>query len=337
MFAEKYYLFMKRAMKNSKSGGRIAVGRRREVRNNALETIKSVMDNERYAVKFFFGEMYPKMKSLSDSYNHQYGLELTPEDVAGMAFLSCWENNWAKLRTFKGDTTAHAWVGLLASQSAYRQLVEEKYIDISAGGSKTGDFRLTIRSIEDQWIRQSIVDMVDIPDQHKALEIYYVRKDDADVLAREFGDDDKAREILKSAEQTLIKRLLSTENPYAEIALSTRSAGSPETQFQVWHDRVDEADVSENHRALRETLSNLYGCEDWDSNVVRFINGVVDNMGWSEVQKAVWRERFFNETPSKELAKRFKVRNTWIDNTYSRLNKQFRKEVRRWWTLHDCG
>ncbi len=56
-----------------------------------------------------------------------------------------------------------------------------------------------------------------------------------------------------------------------------------------------------------------------------------EEMDWNDVQKEVWRERFFNETPSKVLAIRFHVRNTWIDNTYSRLNKQFRIAVKTWW------
>ena len=137
--------------------------------------------------------------------------------------------------------------------------------------------------------------------------------------------------ILKIAEKTLIEQLLNTENPYAEMALSSKKIINPEMPFQSWHDRIDEGDVCDNLQLLRDLLTRLYNNEDWDSNAERFINSIVDEMDWNDVQKEVWRERFFNDTPSKVLAIRFHVRNTWIDNTYSRLNKQFRIAVKTWW------
>lgn len=299
------------------------------VRNEALAVINNIIANERVAAHFFFVEMYPKMSALADSYNRSFGLDLVPEDVCRAAYLSCWENDWAKLRAFKGETTPHAWIARIASQATYQFLVDEKYID-GVGKTKTNDYRLTVRGIEEEWLRQAIVDLVFIPEQHEALELYYVKKQDEAAFAKIFGSVDKGKEILKVAEKTLIEQLLNTENPYAEMALSSKKNINPEIQWQTWHDRIDEGDVCDNLQVLRDLLTRLYNNEDWDSNAERFINSVVDEMDWNDVQKEVWRERFFNETPSKVLALRFHVRNTWIDNTYSRLNKQFRIAVKTW-------
>ena len=274
--------------------------------------------------------MLPKMKALADSYNRSFGLDLIPEDVCRAAYLSCWENDWAKLRAYKGDTTPHAWVARIASQATYQFLVDEKYID-GVGNTRTNDFRLTVRSISDEYLRQAIVDLVYIPDQHKALEMFYVKKIDEEAFAKAFGSAEQGTMILKIAEKTLIEQLLNTENPYAEMALSSKKIINPEMPFQSWHDRIDEGDVCDNLQLLRDLLTRLYNNEDWDSNAERFINSIVDEMDWNDVQKEVWRERFFNDTPSKVLAIRFHVRNTWIDNTYSRLNKQFRIAVKTWW------
>lgn len=301
-----------------------------DVRKDALVKRDNIIAEERVATEFFFNEMLPKMAALADSYNRAYGLDLTPEDVCTVTYLSCWEDDWAKLEAFKGETTIHAWVAKIASQATYQFLVEEKYID-GIGNTKTNDYRLTVRGIEDGGLRQAIVDMVFIPEQHKALEMYYVKKYDETVLAEAFGNVEKAKSILKTAEKTLIEQLLNTENPYAEMALSSKKIINPEMPFQSWHDRIDEGDVCDNLQVLRDLLTRLYNNEDWDSNAERFINSVVDEMDWNDVQKEVWRERFFNETPSKVLAIRFHVRNTWIDNTYSRLNKQFRIAVKTWW------
>lgn len=324
---------MKRANENSKKVRR-TIGNGADAKavrtDNALEMVTLIMSNERVAEEFFFKTMLPKMAALADSYNRSFGLDIIAEDVAQATYLSCWEDNWAKLRAFKGDTTPHSWVAKIASQATYKMLVDEKYI-ADVAGTKTNDYRLTVRSIENDQLRQAIVDLVYVPEQHKALELFYVDKMSDKEFYKAFGNAEKAKETLKIAEKTLIEQLLNTENPYAEMALSSKKIINPEMPFQSWHDRIDEGDVCDNLQVLRDLLTRLYNNEDWDSNAERFINSVVDEMDWNDVQKEVWRERFFNETPSKVLAIRFHVRNTWIDNTYSRLNKQFRIAVKTWW------
>lgn len=321
---------MTRADNKSKMKGYDGVADKGDVRKDALVKRDNIIAEERVATEFFFDEMLPKMAALADSYNRAYGLGLTPEDVCTITYLSCWEDNWAKLVAFKGETTIHAWVSKIASQATYRFLVEEKYVD-GVGNTKTNDYRLTVRGIEDESLRQSIVDLVFIPEQHKALEMFYVKKIDEEAFAKTFGSAEKGTVILKIAEKTLIEQLLNTENPYAEMALSSKKIINPEIQWQTWYDRIDEGDVSENHQAFRELLCQLYHCEDWDDNVRTLVESVITTLEWDDVQTEVWRQRFFYDTPSKELAERFHVRNTWIDNTYSRLNKQFRIAVKTWW------
>lgn len=321
---------MKRAKTDPKEACPAAGAEAREVRVDALMLRDRIITHDRAAEEFFFVEMLPKMAALADSYNRTFGLNILAEDVANATYLSCWEDDWAKLRAFKGNTTPHAWVAKIASQATYQFLVEERYID-SVGNTKTSDYRLTVRGIKNTALRQAIVDLVFIPEQHEALEMYYVKKIDETAFAKTFGTIEKGKEILKIAEKTLIEQLLNTENPYAEIALSSKKIINPEIQWQTWHDRIDEGNVSENHQALRELLYQLYHCEDWDENVRTLVESVITTLGWDDVHTEVWRQRFFYDTPSKELAERFNVRSTWIDNTYSRLNKQFRIAVKTWW------
>lgn len=322
---------MKHAKDNSKKGRTIAKGAdAKAVRiENALELVNNIMADQRVAEEFFFKTMLPKMAALADSYNRSFGLDIIAEDVANATYLSCWEDNWAKLRAFKGDTTPHAWVAKIAAQATYQFLVEERYID-GVGNTKTNDYRLTVRSIENEQLRQAIVDLVFVPDQHKALELFYVDKMPDKEFFKAFDNEEKAKETLRIAEQTLIEQLLNTENPYAEMALSSKKAINPEVQFQNWHDRIDEGDISENHQAFRDLLTRLFQCEDWDENVNTLINTIVISLEWTEVQEDVWRQRFIYETPSKELAEKYHVRNTWVDNVFSRLNKQFRIAIKTW-------
>lgn len=327
---------MKHAKDNSKNGRTIAKGAdAKAVRaGSALELVNNIMANQRVAEEFFFKTMLPKMAALADSYNRSFGLDILAEDVANATYLACWEDNWAKLRAFKGDTTPHAWVAKIASQATYQFLVEERYID-GVGNTKTNDYRLTVRSIENDHLRQAIVDLVFVPDQHRALELFYVDKLPDKEFFKAFDSEEKAKETLKEAEKTLIEQLLNTENPYAEMALSFKRSINTEVQFQKWHDRIDEGDVSENHQAFRDLLTRLFKCEDWDENVNTLINTIITSLEWTEIQEDVWRQRFISETPSKELAEKYHVRYTWVDNVFSRLNKQFRIAIKTWWNKYN--
>jgi DNA-directed RNA polymerase specialized sigma24 family protein len=296
----------------------------------ALKKAQTIIGNAKAAERFFYVEMRPKMSAIAAGYNSSFNVDITAEDVATATYISCWEDNWAKLRSFKGDTTIHAWVAKIASQATYQMLVEERFID-GVGKTKTNDYRLTIRSIEDKLLRKEIVGMVYVPEMHKALELYYVDKVTDKELAKAFSNAEEAKKWLNAGEKTLIEQLLNTENPFAEMALSLKKAVNPELQWQPWHDRIDDDGISDNQRDFRDILTRIYGVEDWDSNVYTFVRSFINGLGWDEREIDVWTERFFNNTPSIELAEKHHVRNTWIDNTYSRLNKKFKIAIKAWW------
>jgi len=326
---------MARAKKQNpeKNSGRMAA--QMTVRDNALAKVNNIIENAKAAECFFFVEMAPKMSAIAAGYNASFNVDITAEDVSTAAYISCWEDGWAKLKAFKGDTSVHAWVARIASQATYRMLVEERFID-GVGKTKTNDYRLTIRSIEEKFIRKEIVGLVYVPEMHKALELYYVDKVTDKELADAFSNADEAKKWLDAGEKTLIEQLLNTENPYAEMALSLKKAVNLEMQWQSWYDKIDDDGVSDNHRDLRDILTHISGVEDWDSNVSTFVKSFINGLDWDDREIDVWSERFFNNTPSLELAEKYHVRNTWIDNTYSRLNKKFRIAIRSWWRQNNC-
>ncbi len=305
------------------------------VRDNARAKVQTIIENHNAAKTFFYEEMNPKMSAIAAGYNKGFNVGITADYVATATYISCWDDNWAKLRSFKGDTSIYTWVGKIASQATYQRLVEEHYID-GVGKTKTNDYRLTVRSIEDELIRKEIVGMVYVPEMHKALDLYYVKKVNDKELAKAFSNAEEAKKWLNAGEKTLIEQLLNTENPFAEMALSLKKAVNPEIQWQPWHDRIDDDGVTDNHRDLRDILARIYGVEDWDSNVSTFVGSFINGLGWDEREIDVWTERFFNNTPSLELAEKHHVRNTWIDNTYSRLNKRFKIAIQAWWHKNNC-
>lgn len=321
---------MARAKKQNPEKNSDKMAAQKTVRDNALAKVVNIIENAKAAANFFYEEMAPKMSAIASGYNTSFNVDITAEDVATATYLSCWEDNWAKLRAFQGETTIYAWVAKIASQATYQMLVEERFID-GVGKTKTNDYRLTIRSIEDKLLRKEIVGLVYVPKMHKALELYYVDKVTDKELAKAFNNAEEAKKWLNAGEKTLIEQLLNTENPFAKMALSLKKAVNPELQWQPWHDRIDDDGVSDNHRDLRDILTRISGVEDWDSNVSTFVRSFINGLGWDEREIDVWTERFFNNTPSLELAEKHHVRNTWIDNTYSRLNKRFKIAIKAWW------
>ncbi|MDE5795925.1 MAG: hypothetical protein K2H75_02330, partial [Muribaculaceae bacterium] len=98
--------------------------------------------------------------------------------------------------------------------------------------------------------------------------------------------------------------------------------------------RIDDDEVTESCQLLRELLSPSPEQTDWDENAHNFIIAIITQLKWCDRDRDLWCERFFNNTPSARLAERYAVRNTWIDNRYSMLNRQFRIAVRTWWNLN---
>ncbi len=160
---------MARAKKQNpeKNSGKMTA--QKTVRDNALAKIQNIIEDTKAAEYFFYVEMAPKMSAIAAVYNSSFNVDITAEDVSTATYLSCWEDDWAKLKAFHGETTLHTWVAKIASQATYQMLVEERFID-GVGKTKTNDYRLTIRSIEDEFIRKEIVGMVYVLEMHKALE-----------------------------------------------------------------------------------------------------------------------------------------------------------------------
>ena len=320
--------------KKSRATRHDATGMNHMTGDTALNLVDSIISDVHVADEFFFKTMLPKMEALADNYKRSFGLDIKAEDIAAATYISCREDNWAKLQSYKGLASPYSWVAKIALQATYQRLVDERYLNLTPN-TKSTDYRLTLRGIDNVDLRQTIIDLLPAGDEHQALQLYYVEKMPDKYFFTAYGREEKAKEILKKAEKALVKHLLSTENPFAEIALSSKKAINPEVTFQSWHDRIDEGDLSENHYDFRHLLTRLFKCEDWDANVNTLINIIIKSLHWTELQEDVWRQRFIYETPSKVLAHKYHVHNSWVDNVFSRLNRQFRIAIRTWWEKYN--
>lgn len=324
---------MKQARKKAPTVGK-AGSKESEVRNGvnkeAILQRDKVMSDNAYAWQFFCVLMRDKVSGLIRQYSKTYKVNIDVDAFCTMLFRICWDKEWQRLRTFSGRTTLYDWVLNIASQNIYDWLVDEKYIKPSKG-KDASDYRLTILSIRDEAVRQDIIDMVSQPDAHKLLTLEYVQKISKENMARIYGGADKYKAKLNKAETMLKTRLLNTENPYCEMAMSLKVKVYPEVEWDTCYDSVDDGDWNELFCEFRECLRDIYHNEDWDMNVESLVETILGQMGWSERQKDVWYERFMNKTPSLELAERWDVTVGWVDNAFMHLNRSFQNAVRMWW------
>lgn len=125
---------MKTATALSKGAASEASRRKEE----ALTKARGIIGSHREAERFFFHEMLPSMAKIASDFNKNYSLKLKPDYVSHIAYVACFENDWKKLRGFRGDTTIHSWVTTLAKQALDANLHEEGFIR-----NKTGKYSAT--------------------------------------------------------------------------------------------------------------------------------------------------------------------------------------------------
>ena len=65
----------------------------------------------------------------------------------------------------------------------------------------------------------------------------------------------------------------------------------------------------------------------------KFVFDHAMQMKWSTEKETVWVARYFDNVSSKELAKQLGRRPSWVDNVYSRCNKELANSIRTWWKL----
>ena len=291
------------------------------------------MTDPRFAAYFFYEEMKPACKSLAARYSTTFGTDITAEEVSAIAYQACWENEWSRLKPFKGNTTIHAWVAQIALQSLHTFLVRNKLINPS-GLAKADNYRLCLENIEDEAVRRDIIGLIHMPEMHKALTLVYVDMIPAGELAPHFdGDGEAASRWLKVAETTLIEKLLQDDSRYGEIALINKTVESREIPLESWHDRMDD-DGNEALDELREYITSVVGTDSLEMGLSRFLHEFVRSkyLNWNERDCGIWISRFISQTSSAELSEEYGVKPSWIDMRYMHLSRKFAKAIRKWWS-----
>jgi hypothetical protein len=205
------------------------------------------------------------------------------------------------------------------------------YIKISRARTP-GNTRLTLKKMTPEYCHMVIDDMVKIgPMRDMLLAVYVDRLDQKSIMERFNMDDEMYKLTLRASEKTLKTALLNTEHPYGDVLVDKGARKIMlSSDFLTIIGQTNAAYSDDS--PLREVLGVTPDDAEFESKVIDFLYNFTNNLGWSEEDKFVWQNRYIKNIKPDELAESLPKRSRpWIDTRYSRLNRKFKKAIRKWW------
>lgn len=289
----------------------------------ALEIMSSPKESE----KFFFGALRPFAEGLAKEYSGN-NYDINASDICAIIYLALWENNWSKLRAYKGECSMNQWAQKIGKQAVIQRLIEEHQMK-APKPTKPSDFRLKILSIAERETRSSIVEMADDPELIPVLRLYYVEKAPKADFEDYCGGPENARKLLKRAQNHLKERLLYTENPF-DFALVAEDAEDPEIAWSDGFDREGE-DNQENLRTLALIIGYSIDDPDHEVRFEEFLREfIVRNAKWNATERHVWFERFVHDADPVILGEEIGHTRGYVDNLFSKCHREFKTLIRKW-------
>ena len=305
-----------------------------------------IVKYEWFAYEFFFKTLTPMMKGFVNKIKNGYGAEVSCHDVTTIAYTEIYNGGrWTRMNSYKGRCSIFSWVALAASQVITPRLIDEGIISLCSKRT-TKNTSLTLKSMKNKDERQLLIDLVAPSQWHNALTCVYVKDMSMGEAMRELGMTANVfRNTLSVAKKLLKEQLIAKES----ILLRRENGKVVNLVSLALHDTSivtesldDEGcDLDRIHNVLddderdfrKDVLNIIYPGEPTKMQWHKFVFDHAMQMKWSTEKETVWVARYFDNVSSKELAKQLGRRPSWVDNVYSRCNKELANSIRTWWKL----
>lgn len=314
-------------------------------KEESLAVRDAIMKYEEVASEFFFKTISPMIWGFMTSLGYSYGKELQFKDLATMVYSGIYDNGrWSRIRGYEGEGSFFVWMSRVGAQALVPQLVE--YGVIAPPRRRTpANTSLTLRSMAHKEERQLVVELVKVPQLRKLLMCIYVARMTVAETRRKLG---MSEEVFKKsfllAQKILKEQLIDCGYYYYErpnggkvvnlvsLALSDKVKWIDSDSIEAMYEDVKvKCDDDGGRIFLKERLETLYPGLPAKAQWNHFVIDFASKMAWSEEDKTVWFARFCEEESPVELADRLGHNRAWVDNHYSRLNKELVKAIRDWW------
>lgn len=317
--------------------------RREFTQEENLLICKCIVQDEEFASDFFYKFLAPMTSGFVYKIKKDYKVDVLPHDVATIIYTEIYNRNrWTRLTSFQGHCSIYTWVARAAAQVLIPRLRDEGIIQFTSGRTEKTT-SLTLKSMKNKEERQLLIDLVDVSQWHDVLTCVYVKGMSMGETMRELNmTEDLFKNTLTTARKSLKDQLIAQDSYYwrrkdgkmvnlVSLALRDHAIVLDSIDTEEGMELADNVLDDDALDARREVLNIIYPGEPFKVQWHKFVFDHAMQMKWSVEKETVWIGRYCDGVPSKVLAKRLGRNATWVDNTYSRLNKELAVSIRAWW------
>lgn len=314
------------------------------------EFIKKLTGSKKYCLQFFFDTEVKDKKGNTkkkacqiDSLRSKmiydlkkdYNVDVKPQDISTIVYLTLWaDGTWLPLNSFEGRSSFFAWMKKVAKNAVIERLVEEHLID-DVRSRSVGNTRLALRSQSPTKCKMVIDDLMVGSKYHSILTAIYVdRLSKKDIMKKQNLNDAEFETAKKQGENWLKDALLRSTEFSEENILRDK------TKHVVMVSTDYAADLHEwcKAKAGASPLTDVFGTdlteEEIREKTVDFLYDFSTKLEWSDQDRYIWCRRFIVNADPEGLAVEVGHSRAWVDTRFSRLNKTFKSEIKKWWYSH---
>lgn len=300
--------------------------------------VNKLKTNEKFASQFFYCKTSGKF-SIASMRSHilskiyeTYHVVLQPYEFSTIVYENIWsEGSWKPFDTCPQNGAFFPWLRTVAFRAVLKHLEDNGLIKVQKERT-VANTRLDLKNKPLAYCDAVINDMVDDVTMKSFLKAVYVDNIDKLDIQKRFDLTDEAfMSLYVKSEMALKKALINGLHNYND-ALVDLNQRKINLSFDdcVGIDNV--AESSDELSLIYDILDIKFGDPDAKQKVDDFLYEFSNNMPWKAEDKFVFQSRFIKDIPPVEVVKDLPNRSrAWLDTRFSRLNKDFRKAICKWW------
>ena len=300
--------------------------------------VYEIKTNEKFASQFFYGKtkdglsIAPIRSHILSQFFEIYHVVLQPYEFSTILYEFFWsEGSWKPFDTCPQNGAFFPWLRTVAFRAVLKHLEENGLIKVPKART-VANTRLALSNKPLAYCDAVINDMVDDVTMKSFLKAVYVDNIDKLDIQKRFDLTDEAFMSLYVKSEMALKKALINRTHHYNDALVDLHPRKINLSFDDCIGIDNVAESSDELSLIYDILDIKYGDPDAKQKVEDFIYEFSNNMPWKAEDKFVFQSRFIKDIPPVEVVKDLPNRSrAWLDTRFSRLNKDFRKAICKWW------
>ena len=325
------------------------------------ELIENLKNNATYCHDFFFDSVVAdgkggtkkkpcqiaplRSKTIYDL-KSDFDVEVKEDDFSTILFQAVWaEGSWQPLSSWEGRSSFYGWLKKVARNAVVDRLEEEGFIN-SIRSRTVGNMRLTMKSQPALKCKMLLDDTMVGSKYYGLLTAIYVDKlSKEDIMKVMHLTDDEYEANKKAGENKLKDALIRFAEYDVEEFIHEKKKHVVMVSSEVVANQTNWC----KSKTEVNPLADVFGIDLTDDEVrvktMKFLYDFSEKL-WNEKtakrtakktclrDRYIWWQRFVKNIPAAKVAKEVGHDYKWLNTRYSRLNKVFKAEIRKWWVAN---